>query len=274
MCWGDVINPADAMRAIQGTDAVIHLAAIVPPKTEMDAEATNKTNVGGTLNILDAIAATNKSIGFVFGSSASVMGPTQSRTPPINPYDPPNPTTNYTRSKIEIETYLGKSDLNYCICRIGAVLTTSGMYGKESLLEAFNMPLNDRIETISDADCATALANAAEKLVKHEGVRGKILPLGGGKDKGHQIYGRDFAQQMFEKMGMGRLDERCFSTREYFMDWMDTRESQALLQFQNHTYEETLAILVKPIRRVRFLFIPFTPLIRRMICKFSPYFKK
>jgi hypothetical protein len=44
---GDVTDPDDASSACDSVDALIHLAAIMPPKSEASEELTSKVNVEG-----------------------------------------------------------------------------------------------------------------------------------------------------------------------------------------------------------------------------------
>ena len=272
--WGNVLDPASLQKAVVDVDAVVHLAGILPPLSETNKELCFKVNVGGTHNLIEAIKTRADPAPILFASSASVMGPTQSRTPPISAYDPPNPTTNYTHSKVQVEQDLKSSGLAYCICRFGAVIPTLSTADRSLMKNAFDIPLNDRVEMVLDLDLAVAVANAVELMVKGDSLNKKILNIGGGKANGMQRYGRDLTQAMFEAMGIGELDEKCFTTKEYFIDWMDTEESQRLLQYQNHTYEQLVELSLKPYKKIRPFMRLFSPFIRRYFEGQSPYRKQ
>ena len=274
MLWGDFTDKDISKKSIENIDVIIHLAAVVPPKSEKNREATFAVNVDASKMFIDFVEQSDKKIGFVFGSSMSIMGPTQDKEPPLDHYSETNPTTNYTESKDIIEKYLTKSNIKYCICRIGAVITTLGTFNRGMLDLVFDFPLENRLETILDLDCAVALANAAEQLIESDELHEKILPLGGGKDKGHWIHGKDFTQGMFELMGIGPLDEACYCKEDYFMDWSDTTESQKLLQFQIHTFEESLEILDGVYKKMRSLMKPGSKFIRKGLERMSPYLKE
>lgn len=119
---------------------------------------------------------------------------------------------------------------------------------------------------VLDLDLAVAISNAVELMEKGDSLNGKILDIGGGKANGFQRYGRDLTQSIFEVMGIGKLDEKCFTTKEYFLDWMDTEESQRLLQYQNHTYEQILELYLKPYKKFR----PFVKLFSPRALNFNP----
>jgi nucleoside-diphosphate-sugar epimerase len=165
IAWGNLLDGNSIDKALVDIDVVLHLAGIIPPLSEENEALCFKVNVRGTETLLSRMAQQSKKPGLVFTSSVSVMGPTQSKTPPISPYDPPNPTTNYTRSKVDAERAIAASGVPYCICRLGAVLSSQASLNPALLKEAFNMNLDGRVEIVLDLDVATALVRAAELLV-------------------------------------------------------------------------------------------------------------
>jgi len=77
--------------------AIFHLAAILPPLTEEEPYKAFKTNVEGTINVLDAARKHNiKTI--IYPSSATVFGP--DRTPPFTEEDLLDPWTIYSSFKL------------------------------------------------------------------------------------------------------------------------------------------------------------------------------
>jgi UDP-glucose 4-epimerase len=272
VAWGDLLKPSTLDPVLDNNDVIIHLAAIIPPASEANEALCFKVNVTGTRNLISSIKARARQPAVVFTSSVSVMGLTQARVPPINPYDPPNPTTNYTRSKVEGEHDLAASRLRWCTCRLGAVLSSQSALNTDLIKEVFNMNLENRLEMVLDLDVATALANAAELMARGDAAQGKILNIGGGKQGGFQRHGRDLTIDLFKRMGIGALNERCFSKKEYFIDWMDTIESQSLLSFQNHSFDEAIALFLKPFKKLRPFMRLFSPLIRRSLERQSPWY--
>jgi len=166
MSWGNLLDGESIDRSLVNVDVVIHLAAIIPPQSEENESLCFKVNVRGTETLLSRINSKDRKPGLVFTSSVSVMGPTQSKEPPISAYDPPNPTTNYTQSKVAAERAIAASGVPYCICRLGAVLSSQSSLNPALLKEAFNMNLDGRVEIVLDLDVASALTRAAELLVE------------------------------------------------------------------------------------------------------------
>ncbi len=271
VAWGNLLDPASVSRVMDGKDVVIHLAGIIPPRSEENEALCFKVNVDGTINVINAIKNAGKKPGLIFTSSASVMGPTQDKEPPISPYGNLVPTSNYTRSKVEAERAIRESGITYCICRLGAVLSSQSSLDTSIVKEMFNMKLDNRMEMVLDLDVATALANAAELMAKGDALHGKILNIGGGKENGFQGHGRDLSTNLLKRMGLGALNEDCFSKQDYFIDWMDTSESQSLLAFQNHTFDEAMTLFLAPFKKFKPFLKLFGPIIRKSLERQSPF---
>ena len=71
---GDLTSLEDVRSALVGVNAVVHLAAIVPPTADIHIELAQKVNVEGTQIIVDAMKDSVPNAGLVFSSSVSVYG--------------------------------------------------------------------------------------------------------------------------------------------------------------------------------------------------------
>ena len=101
---GDIRNYADAYRAVQGVELVLHEAALPSvPRSIADPIASNDVNVNGTLNILRAARDAGVSR-VVFASSSSVYG--NAPTLPKQEEMPTNPLSPYAVSKLAAESYV------------------------------------------------------------------------------------------------------------------------------------------------------------------------
>ncbi len=70
---GNITDPRQTSSACEGVEAVIHLAAIMPPKSEENEKFTFRVNVEGTKNLLVALKSGSS---VVFASSISTYGVT------------------------------------------------------------------------------------------------------------------------------------------------------------------------------------------------------
>lgn len=102
---------------------IFHLAAILPPLTEEEPFKAFKTNVEGTLNVLDAARKYNIET-IIYPSSATVFGP--DRTPPFTEEDLLDPWTIYSSFKLCTEImgsiYSKKYDINFRAVRFPVVV--------------------------------------------------------------------------------------------------------------------------------------------------------
>ncbi len=100
---GDVTVPEDVRSALKGVKAVIHCAAQVSvEKSTLDPLSDAKTNVLGTVNLLNESSAAGVSK-FIYVSSAAIFGPP--RYVPIDENHPLAPMSNYGASKLAGEKY-------------------------------------------------------------------------------------------------------------------------------------------------------------------------
>ena len=264
--WGDVRSPEDLAAAVKDQDVIMHLAFILPPASEDRPQWAREINVAGTENLLQAIKTVLPPPKIIFSSTFSVFGDTQSQPPPRTVSDPVKPVDNYTRHKVECERLVQESGLDWAIYRF-AVVPPMSLGGVEELPKMFDFPLDMRIEFVHPRDAGLALANA----VNSKKVWGKILLIGGGPSG--QLYYRDFVGQMMNAMGIGMFPERAFGSKAAMTDWLDTSESQSLLNYQQHTFEDFVQEIASLLGYKRYLVPLFRPLVRRWVLQKSPYFR-
>jgi nucleoside-diphosphate-sugar epimerase len=268
--WGDITNPDIVEQAIQDIDCIIHLAAIIPPASDANPELAKKVNVGGTKNLLNAAKKLHPPPKFIYASSIATYGHCKGDGPPRTANDPQIATDIYTEHKIECETLLKNSGLPWTIVRFGVVTPLRIGLDVPSLM--FDVPLEQRIEFVHTRDIGLACANA----VTADTV-GKILLLGGGEHC--RMTYREMVSRMLDAMGVGMLPDSVFITptcdEEWFhTDFMDTEESQRLLQFQTRSFEQFLDEFKEGMGIKRHLTRLFRLLVRRYLISKSPYHKK
>ena len=262
--WGDIRKADDLAAAVKGVDVVIHLAFLLPPLTDIKPELARDINVGGTQKLIEAMKKVSPKSKIIFSSSFTVFGNTQHLAPPRKVTDPVQVTDNYTQHKIDCEKMCAASGLGWCVMRFAVVppISIAGVTPK-----MFAFPFKTRIEFLDPRDAGLALANAASS----KDVWGKTLLIGGGKES--QIHYGDFVSRMMESMGMGRLPEEAFGADASYTDWLDTSESQRLLNYQQHSFEVFVKELPKMMGSVRFIVPLVRPIARWYVLRQSPYLK-
>jgi nucleoside-diphosphate-sugar epimerase len=276
--FGDIRNFEDVKKAVQDCDAVIHLAAIIPPLSKQQRKLTMDVNFGGTINLVNAIKETKRKIPLVFTSSASVMGPTQLQDKLVNRNGPLVVTGNYEESKIKCEEFLKEKADNYLVFRLAGVLpnfSARSFAGSFSYMEElFDMHPEMRLEMITATDVATALVTGAEKLESGSSLKNQAYILGGGKKNGWQLRGREFLSKLFGSLSLPVPDRKYFTqdVNSYHLDWYDTKEAQQEFDFQNNSLEDYLKHIKKTFRIYKLFIILFQSFIMKKIVKSSPYY--
>lgn len=256
--WGDLRREEDVARAVDGQDAVVHLGFVIPTlsatgrSSEDEPEWARAVNVGGTRNLVAALAAQPRPGRLIFVSSLHVYGLTQDLPPPRTIRETPRPVEHYARHKVECEHLVEASGLTWAILRLGAALPARLVLDPGM----FEVPLGNRIEFVHRRDVALAIANALES----EEVWGKVWLIGGGPHC--QLYQRDLVAPILEAIGVGMLPDSAFATAPFATDWLDTAESQRVLDFQRRTLDDYIRDVVATIGRRRHLIRLFRPSIR------------
>ena len=268
MCWGDIRQAADIAAAVVNQEVVVHLAAIIPElshtgeRSEGRPDAAYQVNVGGMKNLISALQALPVPASIVFTSTLHVYGLTQHLQPPRSVHDPVQPVEHYAKHKVACEALLRESGLRWVVLRLGAAIPIQLVMNPAMFL----IPLTNRIEYVHTLDVGVAIANAIET----EAVWYKTLLIGGGQ-RCQLRYG-DMLGAFMQVLGQAPLPQQAFNTVDYSVDWLDTRESQQLLKYQQRSYDDyvhALTALLGPwLPLVRWC----RPVVRWLILRQSPYF--
>src|SRR5579885_1689403 len=261
---GDIRQSADLERAVQDQEVIIHLAYLLPPRSEEQPDLAYAINVEGTRHLLAAARSQARPPRFLFASSFDVFGHTQDQPPPRRASDPVQATDHYSSHKIACEEMIQASGLSWTIFRF-ADIPPLGLRSPHPIM--FRIPLETRLEVIHPHDAGLAVANAMHT----EEVWGKILLIGGGPTC--QMRYRDYLGRMLDLMGIGMLPERAFGTEPYCTDWIDTEESQRLLQYQRFSFDDIMAQLTRIVGYKRQLTVLVRPLARWYLLRMSPFYR-
>jgi nucleoside-diphosphate-sugar epimerase len=244
-----------ALIAEHQPEAIVHLAAILAPASYRNPRLARKVNVGGTRSLVQGACALPTRPLFVYASSASVYGSRNPHRHPdrITPETPVNPIDQYGEDKVAAEQVIRDSGLPHAFLRLGGVISPDGAstMSADHLVLMRATPGDNRMHTVDARDVALAFANAVDRA---DAIDGKVLLIGG--DDTHVCTHRDLEDDMMAAVGLGRLgpkaslpgnpdDERGWS----FTGWFDTSESQALLEFQQHDWQDTVAWIAADVGR-------------------------
>ncbi|MHA2142653.1 MAG: NAD-dependent epimerase/dehydratase family protein [Candidatus Thorarchaeota archaeon] len=271
--WGDIRSIESVNQAVKDVNCIIHLAAIIPPSSDINPQVTRDVNVGGTKNIIEAALAQKNPPKLVYASSIATYGHSRGEGPPKTALDPQVSTDVYSETKIECERLVKESGISWTILRFGVVPSLQESWLKAEMDSTiFEIPLEQRIEFVHTRDVGIAAANAVS-----ENTNFKILLIGGG-DNCRMTY-REFLGTTLEAMGIGMLPDSAFISpkllEDYFhTDWMDTREAQDLLDFQRRNLDDYANELRDDLGLKRYLIWLFKPIARRRMLAMSPYHQR
>lgn len=264
--WGDIRNVADVGEAVGGIDAVIHLAAVIPPLADRKPVFARYVNVGGTENLVRAMERCSPRPELVYASSIAVYGD-RLANPEIRVTDPvsPNPDDPYSQHKASCEELIAASALPWTVLRLTYIVSTRKL-DFDPLM--FRMPLATRIETCDTADAGCAFAAALET----PGIRGRILDIGGG-ERCRTTY-RDYVARMLSLFGLGAWfpPEDAFARKGFHCGWLaDSDESEGLLHYRKSTLADHYAAVGERSRSRRFWLTMVRQLARAYVLSRSSY---
>ena len=161
---GSLTRRDDIVQLVQGSDYVIHCAAVIPPKADHNPDNTIKVNYEGTKLIVDAIKESGRAdeIKLVHISTVAVYGNRDYHHPWARMGDPVMSSAYdyYSAAKIKGERYVLESGLKNWV-----VLRQSAVYHKYFLTNNMNDGLmfhtcwNAPFEWVTDRDSGLMIKN-------------------------------------------------------------------------------------------------------------------
>jgi UDP-glucose 4-epimerase len=179
---GDLRNFEDCIKAVKNVDAVIHLGAYMPNILNLEdmrgEEERIRTlfdvNVGGTFNILEAVARYAKRCKrFIFASTGAVYPEGRHRYTPIDEYHPRSPVGMYAYSKLAGEelcwAYQREYEIPSVVCRFAYVIGAGEILNKYYYPGFWASRILDQLKKIKEITPEVVNAiNAIEKERKGE----------------------------------------------------------------------------------------------------------
>jgi len=234
---GDIGDPATVLSAVEGVDAVLHLAALLPLASERNREKTFAVNVAGTQRLVEAIKATDNRARLVFSSTVATYGSTMEEEPPLKVTHAQNPVDIYGESKIAAERVIIESGIPYTILRITAISIPALLDPPE----IYPFMHDQRVELVNRADVALALQAA----VLQQTAESHVYNIAGGPT--WQMRGHEYVEAVFRVMDIP-IEDAVYRQTPWWSDWYDTAASEAALHYQRTTFDGFLAQLDAAIR--------------------------
>lgn len=245
--YGTISDKNDLIKACYDIDFVIHLAAIIPPLADDNHKLAHEVNVVGTQNLVELLELHSPNAFLIYSSSISVYGD-RLANPFIKISDPliPSPRDEYAITKIQTETIIQNSTLDWTIFRLAAIM---GGHKVSKLM--FHQPLQTSLEIASPSDTARAFVNAIEK---QNLLSKRIFNLGGGENC--RISYHDFLARSFEIYGLGKANfaPKSFAEKNFHCGYyQDGDVLNSILNFREdsiNSYFETEKNKVSEIQKI------------------------
>jgi nucleoside-diphosphate-sugar epimerase len=234
-------------------------------------DIARRINVDATLALIELMESSPTARRLVFASSAGVFGNLQDREPPLRADTQVTPTDDYGRHKVACEQAIRSSGLRWTLLRLGVAVPTNLMSTTHDPGMAFEGSADGRLEIVHPADAATAFARA----VACDAAIGKILNIGGGKNC--QMISHAFFNELMGAIGIGFIPAEAFVRSDpprYYGDWLDTEESQRLLQYQRRGMAELKAEMAEGLGLVAPLIRLLRPVATWYLLRMSPYLQE
>ena len=263
IAWGDIRDAAWLAAQLEDVDAVIHLAGLLPPATENQPELAEAVNVTATKQLVAAMARSSRQPLLLYPSSLTVFGVTRTQQPPRKASDPVVATDAYTRHKLAVEDHLAASSIPWVVFRIGVSVDSRTLSADPAMLrKLLAVRADNRLEYVHPEDVALAMVNAVERK---DALKRRTLLIGGGPRC--QVTQSAFLGAALEAAGL-QWSEANHGSDEYYTDWLDTDESQRLLDYQRHGFDDYRREMAQRLRWVRRLLWPLRPLLNPLLASF------
>jgi len=209
---GDITDQDSVASACEDVDVVVHLAALLPPRSEASHGLTMKVNVEGTENILNSITGDTP---IVLSSSISTYGITADARPPIKETYPQTAHNNYSESKIRAEKGVLDAGNPTSILRIAPISVADLV----ELPDIIPYRGDQRVEFIFVDEAANAIVSSLDACDDRE-----VYNIAGGKS--WQMTGNEYIERFYTALGVEV--EPVFSMNYTAVDWYDTEKGERL----------------------------------------------
>lgn len=220
--WGDLCNPEDVDRAVDGVDYVLHPAALIAPEADHKPPLCKRINFGGTQNLIAAIKRQpnhGDHVRLVYIGSVAMYG---DRLPPYHMLrvgDPLKPSVGdfYATTKIAAERAVIESGLRYwASIRQTYIAIPNALSLMDPIL--FHQPVNTHIEFVTSQDAGYGLV---QTLDAPDDFYGRVYNMSGGP--ACRVVFTDYLERMFKIFGLGDFRKvmplNWFALRNFHCAW-------------------------------------------------------
>jgi len=229
--FGNLKNPTDCKKLVQGVDYVVNMAAVIPPLADKRPDLARDANVTGVRNLVTAIEECTHQPKLIHISTVAVYGNRNYIHPWGRVGDPllPSVYDEYGMGKLIGERIVLDSKV-----QTWAVLRQTGMLYEKLLMSnisdglMFHTPFNVPIEWVTDRDSGVLIKNilADDCETGAIGFWKKVYNIGGGaayRTTGYETFDMGFAM-----IGGGTerfMRPNWHATRNFHCMWFSDSDS-------------------------------------------------
>lgn len=226
--WGDAVNYADVAETIRGADWVLNAMAYISPMADYRPELARAANVNAVENIIKAIRSEQNGAERIHYVHTGTVAETGNR--PVGIHigrvgDPLNPSVfdYYAITKIAGERLVLESGLKYWVSlRMTYIMPTT--YKELQALNdaiAFHMPLDTRMENITDRDAGFGLTNCLD-VPDDSDFWQRVYNMGGGP--GMRMIAYDHMVKSYKDSSLDMhncLERNWYALRNFHMQYYE-----------------------------------------------------
>lgn len=217
---GDIRKKSDLKKACEDIEWAVHLAAVMPPVSEVDNQLARAVNIEGTRNLLQSL---DPDVPIIFASSVATYGVPEAKIVQLD--HPQKPIDFYGQTKLINERDIMSRGRNFILPRISGISVPALL----EIPRPWFFKADQRLEFIHLDDAAEALANCVGNYTMME----RIIQIAGGQT--WQLIGKEHARFVCNAFDIPP-ESATFLEQPGWTGWYDTKDSQELLQYQNHTF--------------------------------------
>jgi UDP-glucose 4-epimerase len=226
---GDLRDQAALSRACSEADWVVHLAAVMPPVSETNQDLTREVNIEGTRSLLGVIPAGAR---LVLASSVASYGVAQKDVVGLD--HPQRPIDFYGQTKVQNERDVLSSGKPAAILRISGISVPALL----EIPRPWFFTRDQKVEFVHLHDAALAVANC----VGNTAAMGRIWQIAGGS--AWRTTGQSYSDAICGAFDIPP-ESATFLDTPNWPAWFDTAESETVLSYQQHTFNDFIAELQK-----------------------------
>ncbi len=236
---GTVADEALCKRLVEGVDHVVHMAAVIPPRSDADFNASEECNRRGAIAMVNAVKATTPQPSYIHISTVALYGNRNEKHPFGRVGDPllVSAFDSYAMHKLEGERYCLEAGLSrWVVLRQTAMLHPNMMHDNISDGLLYHTCLNAPLEWVSSRDSGYLIARILERDAKGEieNFWNRIYNIGAG-EKAMQT-GYDTFKDGFALIGGTPekfFEPHWFANRNFHGVWFaDGDELEELFHYQ------------------------------------------